>query len=68
MPWTPQVMGKADNAELDAAAAQQSTKNLHISTELLHYERAVAEDPDNGKLWCRRGNLLAQLGRYDDAL
>ena len=34
----------------------------------ISYNQAIKLDPRDAKAWCNKGNLLADLGQYEEAL
>lgn len=56
-----------DDPRLPAALGEIALSQGKLGEALDHFEAALARDPNRGTSWSRKGYLLAQLGRRDEA-
>lgn len=65
-----QVLQAAANAEIKAGSAEKDpqAKAAHFTEALAYLDASLAEDPANGKTLLSKGQVLATLGRKDQAI
>lgn len=56
-----------DDPRLPAALGEISLSQGKLHDALQHFDDALARDPHRGTSWSRKGYVLAQLGRRDEA-
>lgn len=65
-----QVLQAAANAEIKAGSAEKDpqAKAAHFTEALAYLEASLAEEPTNGKALISKGQVLATLGKKDQAI
>lgn len=65
-----QVLQAAANAEIKAGSAEKDpqAKAAHFTDALAYLEATLAENPTNGKALMSKGQVLATLGKKDQAI